>query len=105
MLLRVTDEESTFTLGPLKRRFELPLAASPLRILRQHGVVISETQVLVASGLAVGVGAGLGAVAFRYLIQGFTYFFFDILRPTLALVLGSYAVILVPALGAWSLGR
>ena len=37
----------------------------------------SEAQVLVASGLAVGIGAGLGAVVFRDLIQAFTTFFFD----------------------------
>ena len=41
----------------------------------------SETQILVACGLAVGIGAGLGAVVFRYLIEAFTYFFFDDAAP------------------------
>ncbi len=64
----------------------------------------SETQILVACGLAVGVGAGLGAIVFRYLIQGFTYFFFDMLRPTLAMGLGPAAVISLPALGGLLFG-
>lgn len=59
----------------------------------------SETQVLVASGLIVGIGAGIGAVIFRYLIRGFDYFFFDMVRPALAAFMGDYAVILIPALG------
>lgn len=64
----------------------------------------SETQVLVGSGLAVGVGAGLGAVVFRYLIQWFTTLFFDVLRPALAPVLGPGAVIVLPALGGLVFG-
>lgn len=65
---------------------------------------LSDTQVLVASGLIVGIGAGLGAVVFRYLISGFTSFFFDILRPALAVVFGPYAVIAIPALGGLVFG-
>jgi CIC family chloride channel protein len=64
----------------------------------------SETQVLVASGLAVGIGAGLGAVVFRYLIQWFTQFFFDLLRPALAPLLGPAAVVPLPALGGLIFG-
>ena len=64
----------------------------------------SETQVLVASGLAVGIGAGLGAVVFRYLINQFTFLFFQVLEPALATFLGSYAVILIPALGGLLFG-
>jgi chloride channel protein, CIC family len=64
----------------------------------------SETQVLVASGLAVGIGAGLGAVAFRYLIAGFTFFFFDVLRPLLASLLGPGAIVVIPALGGLLFG-
>ena len=60
----------------------------------------SETRVLVASGVAVGVGAGLGAVVFRYLILEFTTFFFDFLGPLLSsTVLGPAGVIVLPALG------
>jgi CIC family chloride channel protein len=64
----------------------------------------SETQVLVASGLAVGIGAGLGAVAFRYLIQGFTSLYFDLIYPALAGVLGHPAIVLIPALGGLIFG-
>ncbi len=65
----------------------------------------SETRVLVASGLAVGVGAGLGAVVFRFLIQEFTVFFFDFLGPLLsATVLGPAGVIVLPALGGLIFG-
>lgn len=60
---------------------------------------------LVASGLAVGVGAGLGAVVFRFLIQEFTVFFFDFLGPLLsATVLGPAGVIVLPALGGLIFG-
>lgn len=64
----------------------------------------SETQVLVASGLAVGIGAGTGAVFFRYLIQFFSFFFFDQLEPTLERVFGPSAVIIIPALGGLIFG-
>ncbi len=70
----------------------------------RHRISPTETQVLVASGLAVGIGAGLGAVVFRYLIQGFTTLFFDILRPALGTFLGPAAVILIPALGGLIFG-
>jgi chloride channel protein, CIC family len=68
-----------------------------LRVLQRLSP--SEAQILVATGLVVGVGAGLGAVAFRYLINGFTFVFFDGLRPALATVLGPAAVVPLPALG------
>ena len=64
----------------------------------------SETQVLVASGIAVGIGAGVGAVLFRYLIQFFEYVFFDVVEPALATVFGSAAVIFIPALGGLIFG-
>ncbi len=59
---------------------------------------------LLLSALVVGVGAGLGAVAFRELINGFTYLFFDVLRPALSKLFGPYAVILLPALGGCLFG-
>jgi CIC family chloride channel protein len=58
----------------------------------------TETQILIATGLLVGVGAGVGAVIFRWLIQEFTSLFFDDLRPALS-VLGPAAVVPLPALG------
>ena len=64
----------------------------------------SETQVLVAMGLVVGLGAGLGAVAFRYLIQGFNTVFFGGIQPWLGNWLGPAAVIPIPALGGLLFG-
>lgn len=65
---------------------------------------VHETQVLLLSGLVVGVGAGLGAVAFRELISGFTFLFFQVLRPALSTLLGPYAVVLIPAIGGLIFG-
>jgi chloride channel protein, CIC family len=65
---------------------------------------VHETQVLLLSGLVVGVGAGLGAVVFRELISWFTYLFFQVLRPALSTLLGPYAVILIPAIGGLIFG-
>jgi chloride channel protein, CIC family len=83
-----------------------PLSSRWDGLLRNLGgrVQLSENQVLVASGLAVGIGAGLGAVAFRYLIEGFTYLFFDLLRPLMAAFFGTFAIILIPALGGLVFG-
>jgi len=67
-------------------------------------VKLNETQVLILSGLVVGVGAGLGAVVFRELISGFTFLFFQVLRPALSTLLGPYAVILIPAIGGLIFG-
>ena len=64
----------------------------------------SETQILVAMGLVVGVGAGIGAVIFRYLINGFTYIFFGLLQPALAVPLGPASVVPLPALGGLIFG-
>ena len=64
----------------------------------------TETQVLVASGFAVGIGAGLGAVLFRYLIQFFNFIFFDVVEPALENAFGSAAVIFIPALGGLIFG-
>ncbi len=65
---------------------------------------LHETQVLLLSGLVVGVGAGLGAVAFRELISGFTFLFFNVLRPALSTLLGPFAIILIPAIGGLIFG-
>ena len=89
---------------PFRDLVGLPFVAASTRLLRQHRPAPSEAQVLVASGLAVGVGAGLGAIVFRYLIEGFTYVFFDLLRSMMAPALGPYAVVLLPALGGLFFG-
>ena len=65
---------------------------------------VHETQVLLLSGLVVGVGAGLGAIVFRELISGFTFLFFQVLRPALSTLLGPYAIIFIPAIGGLIFG-
>ena len=65
-------------------RRSFPLYRSTLHRLLH--LKVHETQVLLLSGLVVGVGAGLGAVVFRELISGFTFLFFDVLRPALSIV-------------------
>jgi len=67
-------------------------------------VKLHETQVLLLSGLVVGVGAGLGAVAFRELISGCTFLFFQVLRPALSTFLGPSAIIFIPAIGGLLFG-
>ena len=64
----------------------------------------SETQILVAMGLLVGLGAGIGAVIFRDLINAFTYVFFGVLQPALAIPLGPASVVPLPALGGLIFG-
>jgi CIC family chloride channel protein len=65
---------------------------------------VRETQVLLISGLLVGIGAGLGAVVFRELISGCTFFFFQVLLPLLSRLLGPAAIIVIPALGGLVFG-
>ena len=65
---------------------------------------LNETQILLLSGIIVGIGTGIGAVIFRELIARFTYFFFHILRPLLETILGTYAIIIIPAIGALIFG-
>jgi CIC family chloride channel protein len=59
----------------------------------------ADAHILVALGLIVGVGSGLGAVVFRWLIDSFTAFFFGTVRGALEPTLGAAAVIPLPALG------
>jgi CIC family chloride channel protein len=81
-----------------------PVPAVRRMVDRLLHLKVNETQVLLLSRLVIGVGAGLGAVAFRELISGFTFLFFDLLRPALARLLGPYAVILLPAIGGLVFG-
>jgi CIC family chloride channel protein len=78
-------------------------AASGVRRLLQR-VSPTETHILVAMGLLVGLGAGVGAVVFRYVINGFTYFFFNMLGPALSAALGPASVVPLPALGGLIFG-
>jgi CIC family chloride channel protein len=72
--------------------------ASPLRYLRAHkfttGIILS---------VIVGLGGGLGAVLFRWLIKKFTQLFFDGMCGSLTF-LGHYSVILAPVVGGILVG-
>jgi CIC family chloride channel protein len=63
----------------------------------------SETLVMLTMALLVGVGAGYGAVAFRWLIGNARVFFFDTLGTWLGF-LGRYYVVVVPTLGGLAVG-
>lgn len=67
---------------------------------------LSETQLLLAFGVIVGLGAGVGAVVFRELIAFFTHFFFKDMLPFFhtQFGFGKYAVILIPAIGGLIFG-
>jgi len=63
----------------------------------------SETSGLMALAIIVGIGAGLGAVAFRWLILGVQHLFFHSADSTLGF-LGRYRVLPVPAVGGLLVG-
>jgi CIC family chloride channel protein len=62
-----------------------------------------EEVVLIATALIVGLGGGLGAVVFRWLINSFTYLSFDVMREWLWFMGPAY-VIVVPAIGGAFVG-
>lgn len=62
-----------------------------------------ETVVLMGTALLVGLGAGLGAVVFRWLINTIHHFSFDGLARLLPFA-GEYILILAPALGGLIVG-
>ena len=63
----------------------------------------SETSGLMALAIIVGIGPGLGAVAFRWLILGVQHLFFHSADSTLGF-LGRYRVLPVPAVGGLLVG-
>ncbi len=69
---------------------------SQLRIGR---VTISQTTFLILTAVIVGVGGGLGAVAFRALIAAETYLAFNIIGASLGRVIGVFAIVVQLALG------
>jgi len=73
-------------LGGLSERWQLPPEA-----------------VMLGTALLVGVGTGLGAIAFRFLIQGVAWVGYDWL-PRLTATWGKAYVIIVPALGGLLVG-
>ncbi len=62
-----------------------------------------ETAVLITTALIVGLGGGLGAVAFRWLINNFTRIFFDVMQGWLSFM-GSAYVVVIPAIGGLFFG-
>jgi len=62
-----------------------------------------ETGVLIGTAVIVGLGGGLGAVVFRWLINSFTHIFFDMMRGWFSFM-GSAYVIIVPAIGGLLVG-
>lgn len=63
----------------------------------------AERVVLVLTAMIVGTGAGVGAVAFRWLIETITKFSFGVVPSALAF-LGRYYVVLIPAAGGLVVG-
>jgi CIC family chloride channel protein len=64
---------------------------------------VSDTAVMLAMAVLVGLGGGFGAVAFRWLIEIIHDFFFDVLGDWLSF-LGRYHVITLPAIGGLVVG-
>lgn len=76
-------------------------------LVRIRGRLGGQDGLLVALALLVGVGSGLGAVGFRYLIQGFTWIFSGHTDPSALghftdphlAFLGPFVVLVVPIVG------
>ncbi len=64
---------------------------------------LAETPVLIGTALVVGIGSGFGAILFRWMITFFHYLAFEGGKQLLGF-LGSYYVILIPALGGLIVG-
>jgi CIC family chloride channel protein len=64
---------------------------------------VSDTAVMIAMAILVGLGGGFGAVAFRWLVEVVHRIFFDMLGEWLSF-LGRYYVIALPALGGLAVG-
>ncbi|GAB4435082.1 MAG: hypothetical protein Kow0031_16840 [Anaerolineae bacterium] len=86
----------THTSSPTPGFFSELLQASR-RWLNRHQP--SESVIVLITSVLVGAGTGLGAVAFVWLIKQFNWLFFSLIYDTLSTWLGSYTVILIPALG------
>jgi chloride channel protein, CIC family len=63
----------------------------------------SETIFLLLFANLIGAGAGFGAILFRWLIAFFQRIFFDDGKHVLSFM-GSYSVILIPAIGGLVVG-
>lgn len=78
-----------------------PIAASAQRLFTRSRM--TEQSVLLLLGVTVGLAAGAGAVAFRWLIATCTHIFFDYGAVVLGFM-GDYYVIVVPAVGGALVG-
>ncbi len=68
-----------------------------------RGIRVSETAIGIVFAVLVGLLAGLGAVAFRWMVRGFGWLFFN-RGAVLFDFLGDYYVIILPVLGGLLLG-
>lgn len=59
----------------------------------------SETIIVLATAIVVGLGTGLGAIGFIWLIDQFKLFFLGTVQAWLGIWLGGLAIIFIPALG------
>ncbi len=89
--------DSRAQMGPLRGRLARQLGAW----LDSHQP--PETVVLMGTALLVGLGAGLGAVVFRWLIGAVHDLLFDSL-PTALPTLGDWVLVLAPAVGGLIVG-
>lgn len=89
--------QSGLTRSPLIRKFSNWL----VNLLGRFQ--LSEEVILIATSLVVGLGTGLGAVGFRYLIRAVEWVGYDWF-PKLFPSLGTWFVVLVPAFGGLIVG-
>ncbi|MFQ5769297.1 MAG: chloride channel protein [bacterium] len=79
--------------------WKTPMIISPIQYRKYFSFPTAPTAVLIGTAFMVGIGGGLGAVLFRWLIRLFTHIFFERIPIFLAFI-GDYSIILVPAIGA-----
>lgn len=74
------------------------------RLFKKHWSAISApATTMMGFSVLVGIGGGVGAVLFRWLINFFKVFFFETV-PSILFFLGHYSVIFIPAIGALFFG-
>ncbi len=59
----------------------------------------SETVIVLITSVLIGAGTGFGAIAFIWLIQQFQKLFFDVIYAWTTGGLGSWTIVIIPALG------
>jgi CIC family chloride channel protein len=91
-----------YTVVTAQLRDKYPALAHRIRRLLERWQP-PERGVLIVMALIVGLGGGLGAVIFRWLINSFTHIFFDVMRDWLSFMGPAYVVV-VPAIGGLFVG-